>query len=185
MLADQPTAARHEEGACAVIETILAEIRHIVADFDGLPALGRILEQNKVTIPSSATAFPRPVAIGDRTKGGNIVIEAICVQATCARINDFAPPPEMGVRTQFPCASANGNRRGSVIEAQAGKVRLGALTLDVDLRGDDTPIALIGPNGAGKTTLLRTIAGAYRPDEGSIRVDERVLVIDPVTGDLL
>ena len=80
MLADQPTAPRHEEGACAVIETILAEIRHIVADFDGLPALGRILEQNKVTIPSSATAFPRPVAIGDRTKGGNIVIEAICVR---------------------------------------------------------------------------------------------------------
>lgn len=28
--------------------------------------------------------------------------------------------------------------------------------------------ALLGPNGAGKTTLLRVIAGAEKPDEGSI-----------------
>lgn len=33
-----------------------------------------------------------------------------------------------------------------------------------------TITGLIGPNGAGKTTLFNTIAGAYRPDGGSIRL---------------
>jgi ABC-type sulfate/molybdate transport systems ATPase subunit len=60
-------------------------------------------------------------------------------------------------------------------------MRLGALELDVDLRGDETPVAIIGPNGSGKTTLLRTIAGAYRADAGTIRVKEDTL-FDAQTG---
>ena len=55
------------------------------------------------------------------------------------------------------------------------RMRLGSLDLDVDLRGDDAPVAIIGPNGSGKTTLLRTIAGAYRPEAGMIRVNEDTL----------
>ncbi len=55
------------------------------------------------------------------------------------------------------------------------RLTLGALGLDVELSGDDTPVALIGPNGSGKTTLLRTIAGAHRPESGTIRIGERTL----------
>lgn len=57
----------------------------------------------------------------------------------------------------------------------AVQMRLGALELDVDIQGGDVPVALIGPNGSGKTTLLRTIAGAYRPDSGSIRLADRTV----------
>jgi branched-chain amino acid transport system ATP-binding protein len=38
-------------------------------------------------------------------------------------------------------------------------------------------VATLGPNGAGKTTLLRTIAGALKPQHGSVRFDGR-----PLTG---
>jgi len=52
------------------------------------------------------------------------------------------------------------------------RMRLGTLELDIDIVGDDAVVTLIGPNGSGKTTLLRTIAGAHRPDTGSIRLGE-------------
>lgn len=63
-------------------------------------------------------------------------------------------------------------------------LRLGALELDVDLRGGDAPMVLVGPNGAGKTTLLRTIAGAHRPSSGQIAVGERLLFDDQQRVDL-
>ena len=30
---------------------------------------------------------------------------------------------------------------------------------------------LVGPNGAGKSTLIRHLAGIYRQDEGTVRMD--------------
>jgi branched-chain amino acid transport system ATP-binding protein len=49
---------------------------------------------------------------------------------------------------------------------------------DVSLTvGDGEIVAALGPNGAGKTTLLRTIAGALKPQHGSVSFDDR-----PLTG---
>ena len=41
------------------------------------------------------------------------------------------------------------------------KMTLGALHLELNLKGGLTPLALIGPNGSGKTSTLRAITGAY------------------------
>jgi branched-chain amino acid transport system ATP-binding protein len=44
--------------------------------------------------------------------------------------------------------------------------------VSLDLRGGEVH-ALIGPNGAGKSTLIAQIAGALRPDAGSVRLAGR------------
>ncbi|MGE0315235.1 MAG: ABC transporter ATP-binding protein [Lautropia sp.] len=40
----------------------------------------------------------------------------------------------------------------------------------------DGVFALIGPNGAGKSTMLNLLSGAYQPNAGTIRFDDRDLV---------
>lgn len=38
-------------------------------------------------------------------------------------------------------------------------------------------IALMGDSGAGKTTVMRLLLGFLKPDEGTVRVDERLSVL--------
>jgi ABC-2 type transport system ATP-binding protein len=48
--------------------------------------------------------------------------------------------------------------------------------INLDVRRGDK-IAVIGNNGSGKTTLLKLIAGLYRPTQGKVDVDGRVLLL--------
>jgi branched-chain amino acid transport system permease protein len=63
--------------------------------------------------------------------------------------------------------------RGSLTARQLSK-RYGELVALEELDLDVVPgevAALIGPNGSGKTTALRLVAGAERPDAGSVAVE--------------
>lgn len=47
--------------------------------------------------------------------------------------------------------------------------------LAIDLTVDREIVSILGPSGSGKTMTLLSIAGLIRPDEGSIRLNERTL----------
>lgn len=48
--------------------------------------------------------------------------------------------------------------------------------IDFDIKHGEIH-GLLGENGAGKTTLMKILYGMYRPDEGEIRVNERLVEI--------
>jgi molybdate transport system ATP-binding protein len=56
-----------------------------------------------------------------------------------------------------------------------GLKRLPGFTLRARWESSGNVVALLGRSGCGKTLTLRCIAGLERPDEGRIRVGERVL----------
>lgn len=53
--------------------------------------------------------------------------------------------------------------------------RLRDFSLELDFRVADEIVVLFGPSGAGKSMTLRLVAGLERPDDGEIRLGERVL----------
>jgi molybdate transport system ATP-binding protein len=54
-------------------------------------------------------------------------------------------------------------------------MRQGAFVLTVRDRASVEVLGVLGPSGSGKTSLLESIAGIRTPDQGEIRVGDRVL----------
>jgi molybdate transport system ATP-binding protein len=54
-------------------------------------------------------------------------------------------------------------------------MRQGSFALEVRQQASVEVLGLFGPSGSGKTSLLEAIAGIRTPDEGLIRVGDRVL----------
>ncbi|HUI21094.1 MAG TPA: molybdenum ABC transporter ATP-binding protein [Methylocella sp.] len=55
-------------------------------------------------------------------------------------------------------------------------LKAGTFKLDVAFQSGDGITALFGPSGSGKSLTLNLIAGLMRPDRGTIKLDERILV---------
>jgi molybdate transport system ATP-binding protein len=54
--------------------------------------------------------------------------------------------------------------------------RRGDFILDLAFRSEARVVALFGPSGSGKSSVLHAVAGLFRPSEGRIAVDGRVLL---------
>jgi ribose transport system ATP-binding protein len=57
-----------------------------------------------------------------------------------------------------------------VVKRFGGVVALNGI--DFEVRAGEV-MALVGDNGAGKSTLIKVLAGAHRPDEGTVRLEGR------------
>lgn len=55
------------------------------------------------------------------------------------------------------------------------KKDFGGFVLDLELHAENEVLALLGASGCGKSMTLKCIAGIVTPDEGYIRVNDRVL----------
>ncbi|MCH5586729.1 ABC transporter ATP-binding protein [Shimazuella sp. AN120528] len=67
----------------------------------------------------------------------------------------------------------------TALELKGVTKQFGGLTavnkIDLSIK-DNSITAIIGPNGAGKTTLFNLITGIYKPDSGSIVMNETSLI---------
>ena len=55
------------------------------------------------------------------------------------------------------------------------KKQLDKVKIDIDFETDDDILGLIGASGSGKSMTLKCIAGIEKPDEGIIKLNNRVL----------
>lgn len=71
--------------------------------------------------------------------------------------------------------------RSPVLQMRGISKRFGAVQALSDVDFEVYPaevVALVGDNGAGKSTLVKTIAGAYKPDEGEYIFNGKVVTIN-------
>jgi molybdate transport system ATP-binding protein len=55
------------------------------------------------------------------------------------------------------------------------KKKLAGFSLDVDFSVHQEILAVLGPSGSGKTMTLQCIAGLTQPDEGFIKLNDKIL----------
>lgn len=71
----------------------------------------------------------------------------------------------MSVQEAIPLARVEFN---DVVKRFGGTRAISNLTLAIE---EGVILGLLGPNGSGKSTLLKLISGLYRPDSGSVTID--------------
>lgn len=64
----------------------------------------------------------------------------------------------------------------SVVRIEQLRYRAGNFRLSLDLNLAARVTGIFGPSGAGKTTLLEIVAGLRRPEHGSVRIKDEVVV---------
>ena len=55
------------------------------------------------------------------------------------------------------------------------KRKLPGFVLDVEFSVNQEIMAILGPSGSGKTMTLQCIAGLTQPDEGFIKLNDKIL----------
>ena len=95
----------------------------------------------------------------------------------CPSMNATRPEPILDVTDP---ALTTGSRAAAAVSLTGIVKRFGDVVANdgADFEAGPGEIhALLGENGAGKTSLMNVLAGVYRPDAGSIRIDGRPVSI--------
>jgi Cu-processing system ATP-binding protein len=74
--------------------------------------------------------------------------------------------------------TSEGQRAGTLVRFEGVHKRYGRVQALSGVDAEFRPgriAAILGPNGAGKTTLMKILLGLVRPDEGRVRLGERVV----------
>ena len=142
---------------------ILLAIVEVIAGIDkyGLLIYGLILLIVLLLFPKGAAGILE--SLRNRLRGEHAVMRSPTMHASAKEGKQLLPAlmEEMkGSRSTLTIAG--------ISKSYSGLKAVDAVSIDVQ---GGSIHGLIGPNGAGKSTIINMIAGVYRPDEGSIKMD--------------